>query len=515
MKHFLFTLLLLSIICIVKQSYGQVSFQKRYGTPGNESSYNGTCGEMGSIIKELREGGYIIVGSGSNSSAERNIILIKINSIGDTLWTRIMVDASTHLYANSVVETYDGGYAVGFFTTSPNYAGILRTDANGNTLWIQQYWYWGHYSTLGSALKQTPDSGFVLAAYEFSVNRIEIIKTDKNGQMIWGNGYGIFPPHGVVFDIELSEDGGYLVAGSGLDEYGVIMKVNSIGDVMWCKTYHNPVPEHDVMFYAIKRIHNGYLLCGVSTDHTTTTNEDMLLVKIDLSGNAVWAKSYGNLGIDRMSSVDVLDESFIFTGQSPYQVPLGKTDSLGNLMSAKLFGMGIASTVITTSDGGFIMAGYGPGAGGNDIHVRKAASFEDFNCNVNTTFPTTIILLTTDSLNISIIHQLAQDWYTLIVQQGLIVANICSTVSLNENENSKSSISIYPNPTTSTFTIALPDQSSLLNSELKIVDVTGRLAYTSTLNTKHQTLNPALSAGVYFVRVSDGERVFTEKLVVQ
>jgi hypothetical protein len=73
------------------------------------------------------------------------------------------------------------------------------------------------------------------------------------------------------------------------------------------------------------------------------------------------------------------------------------------------------------------------------------------------------------------------------------------------------SFSIYPNPAHKLLNV----ECKMPNAELKIYDVMGRVVYSTTLNSKHQTLNPGLSPAVYFVRVSDGERVAVQKLVVE
>jgi len=94
--------------------------------------------------------------------------------------------------------------------------------------------------------------------------------------------------------------------------------------------------------------------------------------------------------------------------------------------------------------------------------------------------------------------------------------NVCNlSTGTNENGTQRDRLNIYPNPTTSTFTVTLPNHSSLLNSQLKIVDVTGRVVHEQILNQPSSVINRPFSAGVYFVKVSDGEKVFTQKLVVQ
>jgi hypothetical protein len=87
-------------------------------------------------------------------------------------------------------------------------------------------------------------------------------------------------------------------------------------------------------------------------------------------------------------------------------------------------------------------------------------------------------------------------------------------VSINENTKT-SEVIIYPNPTHNTFTISFNEELRMQNAELMIYDVTGRVVHQTTVNTKRQTLNTNLLPGIYFVKVMDGERVFTEKVVVE
>lgn len=86
-------------------------------------------------------------------------------------------------------------------------------------------------------------------------------------------------------------------------------------------------------------------------------------------------------------------------------------------------------------------------------------------------------------------------------------------IGIEENEM-KSGIKIFPNPAYGNFTITLNQQIN--NGELKIYDVTGRVVHEQTIiNQKSEIINYHLSAGIYFVKVSDGEKIYTQKLVIE
>jgi len=89
------------------------------------------------------------------------------------------------------------------------------------------------------------------------------------------------------------------------------------------------------------------------------------------------------------------------------------------------------------------------------------------------------------------------------------------TVNVPGNESGENFWKIYPNPTTDNFTITFSNQSPSIHNQLKIYDVTGRIVHEQKLNNQSTVINNQFSSGVYFVRVSCGERVFTQKLVIQ
>jgi hypothetical protein len=105
-------------------------------------------------------------------------------------------------------------------------------------------------------------------------------------------------------------------------------------------------------------------------------SDDIFLIKTDVNGNIIWAKTYGETGGDYASSVQqTSDDGYIVAG-SMSDVFLIKTDANGNIIWAKTYGgtsWDYAYSVQQTSDGGYIVAGvtYSFGAGSWDIFLIK------------------------------------------------------------------------------------------------------------------------------------------------
>jgi hypothetical protein len=75
-------------------------------------------------------------------------------------------------------------------------------------------------------------------------------------------------------------------------------------------------------------------------------------------------------------------------------------------------------------------------------------------------------------------------------------------------------IIVYPNPATGSFTIQ-SKMSADIRTELKIVDAVGRIVFEQLLTSPSHQINYPFAPGIYLLKVSDGEKMLTKKLVVQ
>src|SRR5690349_17049644 len=103
--HFLFFLATLHTVA-------QVTFQKTYLIGGSSSGYS---------FQITPDSGYIIAGPCDDSLGSA-MFLLKLNSIGDTVWSKLYKEVNLD-YGFVVVQCYDGGYAViGNSINLPGYA---------------------------------------------------------------------------------------------------------------------------------------------------------------------------------------------------------------------------------------------------------------------------------------------------------------------------------------------------------------------------------------------------------
>jgi len=178
-------------------------------------TYGGTNYDVGESIQQTTDGGYIIVASTYSFGAghpDRDIYLIKTDSLGDTLWTKIFGGAYLE-YGTSVQQTSDGGYIVGGFTEGDAY--LIKTDSLGDTLWTKTFGESGQTDDITS-VRQTTDGGYIIGVGGADIGSgyqdVFLIKTDSLGDALWMGTYGTdsFDNVGCV---RQTSDGGYIVTG--------------------------------------------------------------------------------------------------------------------------------------------------------------------------------------------------------------------------------------------------------------------------------------------------------------
>lgn len=284
-----------------------------------------------------------------------------------------------------VQQTNDGGYiATGVLyidggTNAQVY--LVKTDANGNTLWSQTY---GNTPNLecGYCVQQTTDGGYIIAGCHGGYG-LWLLKTDSNGNQQWSQ---IFngPMLDSAYSVVQTTDGGYAIVGGYTYSTGPpdawVIKTDSNGNQQWERKVGGGSSEYG---HCIRQTNDGGYIVAGYTDSFGAGQEDARLFKLDSSGNIVWIKNYGGNLDDRGNSVrQTSDGGFIMVGftksfgAGQADVYLIKTDSSGNLVWSQTYG-GTSddegNSVRQTSDGGYIIGGttQSYGAGGVDVYLIK------------------------------------------------------------------------------------------------------------------------------------------------
>jgi len=133
----------------------------------------------------------------------------------------------------------------------------------------------------GYYISQTRDHGYILATQLGYV-----VKTDSSGNKLWSEIVGSPYLTGII----QTRDGGYIITGDGYysnvysTEISYIIKTNPSGNIVWQQAYTNNYAKY-ISLINEDIDSSGYIIAG--RDY----NNNLLFMKIDLTGNTVWAKT--------------------------------------------------------------------------------------------------------------------------------------------------------------------------------------------------------------------------------
>ena len=281
-------------------------------------------------ILELPEGSFVAVGYGTAEpgGAPTSLSIQKISAEGDSVWTRLYeLPDNCRGYANTVISLPDGGFAVCGYKDpieGMDQAWILRTDAQGDTLWTREWgWDWQDrargilcidntiivltggrlegdpYSTyflrysmsgdllsehrmselpdgfnrLGIDMCEASDGGLLILTEYFPY----IAHTDYYGNVDWMFG----PPNGAQpygQSVSTTMDGGILYGGLSLNvptgedgpanltgdiAHGMVTRHDSLGNELWRDYVYN---SGCIAIYSVRQLSQGGYIAAGRTD---------------------------------------------------------------------------------------------------------------------------------------------------------------------------------------------------------------------------------------------------------
>ncbi len=362
----------------------QIVFEKTYGGPLRESAQS---------VQQTIDGGYVLLGHTDGFGASGyDLYLIKTDSVGGLVWSNIYGGSGTDI-GRSVQQTADGGYILVGYTNSFGAGGndiyLIKTNSIGGVVWSKTFG--DSLTEYGHSVQQTSDGGYIILGDTWSFtpgySQFYLIKVDASGNKLWEQNYGC-----VDYDygrsVQQTADSGYILLGftdclgAGAADFYLI-KTNSIGGVVWSQTYGGTSPDYGYSVW--QTADSGYVLCGW-TYVLAKTAFDAWLIKTDVSGATVWSKTYGGANTDGGNSVEqTLDGGYIIAGETnsfgPGNVDLWliKVDMNGDTIWTKTYGQidaDVGYSVQQTTDGGYVVVGGRDtsGVGLGDVYLIKTDS---------------------------------------------------------------------------------------------------------------------------------------------
>ena len=450
-----------------------------------QRTFGGLHYDIGNCLVGMDDNGFVIGGqTKSFGDTSGSTYIIKVDAKGDTEWTRCYgggwLDGG-----NSIIATGDG-YFLTDHTTSYG-AGecdsyVFKTDLNGTKLWSHTFGF--NLNDAGYQGIETRSGGYIITGLSQPPSDTTgtpfVARYGPDGTPEWSNFYG----QGEGYRIVQTPDNNFVIAGistgapNGPDNNIILFKIDGTGNQLWYKTVTHD--GNSQPYGLINTLDSNLLIAGYTTG--ATDNWQAELIKLSPTGDILWKKTYGNSGNDRAYSVVETTDGYIFAGQTQsltngdLDVLVLKTDKDGNELWRHTYGglqTDYARWITPCADGGFGIVGTTAsfGAGDNDVYLIKI----DGNGNAPT--------------------------------------------AINEVMESKPLFQVFPNPAHGSFTVKTANVQQGTTLDLNLYDITGNnLSQKLPLNGTTNSFTANIYApGIYFYTIlsNNGELLDRGKLVIE
>jgi hypothetical protein len=269
------------------------------------------------------------------ASTKNDILLVKTNTTGDTIWTKIYGGIESE-YGECIIATSDGNLLIAGKTESFGAGSfgdiyLVKVNTNGDTLWTKHYP--DQDQEVSFHLMETITGEYlVTGTNEDNSNPRELylLKVSANGVQLWNKKIGPATWKWGYSTIELSD--GSLVTSGQHTENGysqiLIVKTDNLGNIIWEREFgENNISEQG---NSIKQNLDGsFIITGMSFDVSSGQTE-IILLKVDANGNQILFKKFGSASFD--SGVNIIkdtNDDNIITGNYNGMIFMTKTDNNG------------------------------------------------------------------------------------------------------------------------------------------------------------------------------------------
>lgn len=450
-------------------------------------------------------------------------LLVKTDSLMNIQWTKRFKALHSDGFS-CITPLSDGNILVGGSireSFNPLSGGsIYKMDTAGNVAWHKVYS--NSYDDKILKIFERPDNSLMIFIRKgVSGHPTKIIHANSTGailsQRIYSSGgQGIFA-EGVTSDA----NDNYYMAGtiynsvSGL--YSLFVCATDESSLLWFKRYDF---TRSIESYGIAYTSDGNLACTGSIPDTTFPNTyNSWMLKMDLSGNWLWANEYGQpqaftetlSGIKALSngSILALGQANTFAGSEALAFSV---DASGNVQWAKTYNHFAYQNIYSAypqSDGRILFNGWSLNSG----YLLMTDSSGTSACNSSPRTFVSAAMLVTDSALVLTTPAIAINSATppYTVTSPAVNSSLVCSGSVGINETEQLHFDIFPVPGNKELNI----QSPVLMDEIKIMNAVGKGVYGSPVNsfrTKVELNN--FADGIYFVKIQIGSTTEVRKIII-
>lgn len=366
-----------------------VKFKKVYGGSSYDAAF--TC------VPGI-DGGYVLSGISESNDGDvtsahgfSDLWLFKIDASGNIVWSQTYGGSGEEFLAAALVPVTDGYILAGGTTSTDGNVTIskdefrqhwlFKVDKQGNILWQKKFSE--HEGAQILSLVKAKNGDLIGSGYVFppgGPSDAWLFRLTSNGDLIWEKTYDDLTETAV--NVAETANGDLIVSGSAIEsnntsqQDALLFRTNGAGQLKWSKSFGGSAIDNGNGILATSD--GGALMTGITYSNDgiasgSHANEDILVIKVDESGNVEWSKLFGGAGgeIDTRCVIETSDHNYIFSatsysqngdmpGNKEYDAWILTLNSAGSIVGKKQFGgnsLDIIYALLPQGESKFLAAG--------------------------------------------------------------------------------------------------------------------------------------------------------------
>jgi gliding motility-associated-like protein len=277
---------------------------------------------------------YIVGATFSQNGSDKMMFYSKFNKDGTTLWQKFINGNSLEYMRDIVISSYDKRYLYFIGPGISNSFGgedfiLIKCDTLGNTIWTRDF---GNSNLeRPEGVTEDNDGNIYIVGYRSNGSLLDrvLLKISNSGSLIFSNAYSNNSLNSFLFSVTHYKNfiytSGYVHTNSSNREYNV-SKFRLNGDVVWSKIYTantngNAISQTNIEIKN-NRIYNSWSVNKSSVDGYIMT--------LDTNGNILLYNSIGATNEDNINGISSLSDNSLYyvgsTNSSNKQVMIGKVN---------------------------------------------------------------------------------------------------------------------------------------------------------------------------------------------
>lgn len=490
-----------------------------------------------------------------NTAGDKNMLILKMDTSGTETWNlsidtqtgnreaaRAMdIDQNNNIY----ITGYDGGQFFGMNYTA-------KVSSNGALVWeatdTPPYSGAGDDNTGVDIVVKDSNNIYIVGNESRNGNTVDatIIKRNSSGSEVWKD---VFSWNIWQGQFNQSMDYAKKIALDDLGNvyaltyfyggyHGIILKYSPSGNRSWVKQIESSLwtEYHDLIVDT-----TGVYVSGYMTTLTSSDDKHLTAAKLDFNGNVIWS-NHALSEICNGGFMDRQNNGVTVTGTTQtcngcdnniYTVHF---DSTGNILwthtenTQNGWLTDEAFDIAVDEYNGIYITGHGYGSSniGYNYKIFSCSNIDTTLSIQNTSLAVDFVYNATyewiDCSNDSTVYTSSENSFTpsylgsfkvsTTIGSCSKMSNCVSDSTLGIEFNPNFSFDIFPNPNRGNFNIKLRETKEKIS--LKLIDLSGKVVFSKKyFNSNYININSNFSSGVYYIELSNGEKSYYQKVIIQ